>query len=556
MLDLGTLKIGIDVDEGQAKEGLNSISNEVEKTGKKADGLGTKVKGLIKAFAAAYAVKEIVKIGKAALDAYSNYEQLSGGVEKLFGEESAKKVSKYAEQAYKTAGISANKYMELTTSFSASLLQSLEGDTEAAADYADMAIKDMSDNANVFGSDIATIQSAYQGFAKQNYTMLDNLKLGYGGTKTEMQRLLADASELSGIEYDIANFDDVIEAIHVIQEEQKITGTTAAEASRTIEGSVNMAKASWQNFLTSLGSGDSNQIATAFQNMFSSLGTVAQNIFPVVINIVEGLLQTAITAIGTLPAKLLPKLVELINKLASGVDKEGSSKFAKAAVKALTSAFKALIRNTPALVASLFRLILALVKAQLSALGTAVKTVFNTIKNTVSNAWNAIKNVIKSKLKATIEYGAIGRFIDKIKSAITWWNDLKAKLSKKITAIVEKKGSAGPGKRIGLREVPYDGYTATLHKGEAVLTAAETNQYRNWINKQAQMKNDPNQIMVQASGIDYNKLAQTLIDALSGMNINTEVSVSGKAIAQATAPFMKTEINALERRNNRAVGVV
>ncbi|MBQ2527820.1 MAG: phage tail protein, partial [Spirochaetales bacterium] len=237
MLDLGTLRLGIKVDSGEAKAQLNDVSGAVEGTGGKVTDLASKAKMMIKAFAAAWAVKELVKLGKAALDAYAEYEQLEGGVKKLFGEEASQDIMKYADRAYKTAGISANEYLQQATSFSASLISSLNGDQKKAAEITDMAIQDMADNANVFGTDIASIQNAYQGFAKQNYTMLDNLKLGYGGTKQEMERLLEDAEKLSGQEYDISNLSDVYEAIHVVQEEMQITGTTSKEAATTIEGS-------------------------------------------------------------------------------------------------------------------------------------------------------------------------------------------------------------------------------------------------------------------------------------------------------------------------------
>jgi hypothetical protein len=230
MLDLGTLRLGIKVDSDEAKSQLNEVGAAVEEDGKKTDSLAMKAKSMIKAFVAAYAIKELVKLGKAALDAYAQFEQLEGGVKKIFGDDASEQVMKNAERAYQTAGISANKYMEQVTSFSASLIQSLDGDTAKAAQVADMAIQDMADNANTFGTSMESIQNAYQGFAKQNYTMLDNLKLGYGGTKEEMERLLEDAEKLSGVEYDISNLNDVYEAIHVVQQEMNINGTTAREA--------------------------------------------------------------------------------------------------------------------------------------------------------------------------------------------------------------------------------------------------------------------------------------------------------------------------------------
>ena len=199
-------------------------------------------------------------------------------------------------------------------------------------------------------------------------------------------------------------------------------------------------------------------------------------------------------------------------------------------------------------------------KARFEAFKAGVVAAMDRVKSvieTVKEKWNNFKETLSKKLTPKVAIEAIEKFIGKVKDAIDWWKSLKERLSKKITAKVEEKttGPDAPGHRIGLREVPYDGYVAALHKGEAVLTAAEANQYKKWINQQAQTK-EASQPLIQSTEIDYDKLAKTMLNALSGMNINTEVSVSGKAIAQATAPFMKTEINALERRNNRALGVV
>ncbi|NCC05945.1 MAG: phage tail protein, partial [Proteobacteria bacterium] len=207
-------------------EELEDAGDSAEKSGGKFEKLGGILKGIGVAMGAVAvaAGAAAVKLGKEVISAYADYEQLVGGVDTLFGEAS-QSVQRYAENAFKTAGMSANEYMETVTGFSASLIQSLGGDTTKAAQVADMAITDMADNANKMGTDIASIQNAYQGFAKQNYTMLDNLKLGYGGTKSEMERLLADAEKISGIKYDLSSFSDLTEAIHVIQTEMGITGT-------------------------------------------------------------------------------------------------------------------------------------------------------------------------------------------------------------------------------------------------------------------------------------------------------------------------------------------
>lgn len=253
--------------------------------------------------------KKAVDLGKQAITSYAEYEQLIGGVETLF-KESAPVVENYANNAYKTAGLSANEYMATVTSFSASLLQSLNGDTEKSAQVADMAITDMADNANKMGTSMEMIQNAYQGFAKQNYTMLDNLKLGYGGTKGEMERLLADATAISGVEYDISNLNDVYQAIHVIQGELGITGTTAKEASTTIQGSLGSMKSAWSNLLT--GIADENADFPALINNFvDSILTVGDNLLPRIQQVIQG----AGELVSGLLTALIPEIVAVIPPL-------------------------------------------------------------------------------------------------------------------------------------------------------------------------------------------------------------------------------------------------
>lgn len=259
----GSLKFDTEINEKGFGAGVSKIGS-IAKTGLAV--LGGAVAGVAAGFGA---------LAKSALDSKASLEQNLGGVETLF-KENAQTVIDNANKAYKTAGMSANAYMESVTSFSASLLQSVAGDTAKAADIADMAMVDMSDNANKMGTSMELIQNAYQGFAKQNYTMLDNLKLGYGGTKEEMQRLLEDAEKISGVKYDISNLSDVYNAIHVIQGELGITGTTAKEASSTISGSIDSAKAAFDNFLN--GSGSPAELAdamvTAGRNILNGLAEI------------------------------------------------------------------------------------------------------------------------------------------------------------------------------------------------------------------------------------------------------------------------------------------
>ena len=304
----GTLIFDTKLDNNGLNKGLNQTESAFQRTGGKAAAFGKAA-----AVAGVAAGAALVAVGKKSLELYSDYEQLKGGVETLFGS-SSDTVLQYAQNAYKTAGMSANQYMETVTSFSASLLQSLGGNTEQAAKIGDMAIQDMSDNANKMGTDISRIQDAYQGFAKQNYTMLDNLKLGYGGTKTEMERLLADAEKLTGVHYDINNLSDVYNAIHAIQNEMGITGTTAKEASETIQGSVSMMKASWDNLLTGLGD-PSADIDALVQNLITSIGTVAENVLPRIAMITQGLGQMITGLIPMIPGLMQQLLPQLITSL-------------------------------------------------------------------------------------------------------------------------------------------------------------------------------------------------------------------------------------------------
>ena len=510
-LDLGTLKIGIEVDDKQAKQELNQFAGDVDKSATGLKGkLSTFAGGLKKAFitasvAATAAIgAAVVKISKEALKAYAEFEQLEGGVKKIFGEETAETVAKNAQNAFKTAGLSANQYMEQVTSFSASLIQSLDGDTEKAAKTADMAIQDMADNANTFGTSMSSIQNAYQGFAKQNYTMLDNLKLGYGGTKTEMERLLADAEKISGIHYDISSLDDVYNAIHVVQQEMNITGTTAKEAMSTIEGSVNATKAAWQNFLAGLGN-EKADMGTLVQNLFTSASAALKNIIPRLGQIVKALITTVISTaknflankagdlvepivenVKTWPSKIFKFIGDALNSMADMFESDGSSKFGAAAGEILASIGKAFIKNLPTIIKGAVRLAVNAFRASLNALIGIARNILNSVKNVIFRIWNQIKSKIAEKLNPVVNSGPIQTLISWVKSAISWWNSLKEKLSHPIKAVISKvkggSGDDGNGHRTGIREIPYDNYRAVLHKGETVLTAAEANIWKKMIN--------------------------------------------------------------------------
>lgn len=275
---------------------------------------GGKMVGMIKKVIATAAIGKALS---ASISEGAALEQSLGGIETLF-KDSADKVKANAAKAYQTAGMSANDYMELTTSFSASLLNSLAGDTSKAADVADMAMVDMSDNANKMGTNMEDIKNAYQGFAKQNYTMLDNLKLGYGGTKSEMERLLADAQKISGVEYNIDNLSDVYSAIHVIQGQLDITGTTAKEAATTISGSFNQMKAAAKNVMGEIALG--MDVGPALNELANTIITFAVgNLLPAVWNVISALPSAIVTFVTALGPQLFAAVSGLIPQIASGI---------------------------------------------------------------------------------------------------------------------------------------------------------------------------------------------------------------------------------------------
>ena len=287
-------------------------------------------------------------IFKSSISSFGNYEQLIGGVETLF-KDSANIVEGYANNAYKTAGLSANQYMETVTSFSASLLQSLGGDTAKAAKVGDMAITDMADNANKMGTSMDMIQNAYQGFAKQNYTMLDNLKLGYGGTKTEMERLLSDAQKITGIKYDINNLSDVYNAIHAIQDKLGITGTTAKEASSTLQGSAASMKSAWENLLAGMANPDAN-FGDLIGKLLDSFSSFIDNLLPIA--------ERALNGLASMVVQLAPKIAEMLPTMLPGII-EAIVAVINALIEVLPDILQAIL---PPLIVGIEQILLALVK--------------------------------------------------------------------------------------------------------------------------------------------------------------------------------------------------
>ena len=392
---------------GDLENGVDTVGDAMDDAGKKTTTFGDILKGILASEAIINGAKAVASGIKAliggAVEGYGEYEQLVGGVETLF-DTSAKKVQDYANSAYKTAGLSANQYMETVTSFSASLLQSMGNDTDAAAEKANLAITDMSDNANKMGTDMQSIQNAYQGFAKQNYTMLDNLKLGYGGTKEEMQRLIDDANALNAAQgnytnYTIESYADIVDAIHTVQTEMGITGTTAKEASTTVEGSINSMKSAWANFVVGLGN-DNADIADLSAQLIESVGTVAENVLPVI--------ETVLTNIADTVKEQGPEMISKF--VAYAIDK--LPEVISLGLQMVLALVKGLAQNLPQLVQGALNMIDTIA----GALYDALPDIIEVGKNIVRGLWEGIK-AMASWIGEKVS-GFVGGLVDGVKGVL------------------------------------------------------------------------------------------------------------------------------------------
>lgn len=360
----------------------NALSGEADSAGKSAGGLfgGS----MVKAIAGIAAAAGIGKIIGDSITEGAALQQSIGGIETLF-KDNSEKVQAMANEAYKTAGLSANEYMQSVTSFSASLLQGLGGDTGKASDVANMALIDMSDNANKFGSDMESIQYAYQGFAKQNYTMLDNLKLGYGGTKSEMERLLSDATKISGVQYDMSNLSDVYNAIHVIQGQLDITGTTAKEASTTFSGSFASMKAAAQNVLGVLSTG--GDWGNAFDGLAESVVTFGQNLIPMLTDVLSGIPVLFVNVLSTMGPAFVQTtttaLTDMVNTITSQLPF-----IMQMGGQAMGAIFDGLMAALPSMLDAGLNLVVTLAQGLISALPNIVAgaiTLVNTLVDYITN---------------------------------------------------------------------------------------------------------------------------------------------------------------------------
>ena len=398
----------VDKEMKDVSDSADDMGDDIKEAGDAAEKSEDKFKGLgdtLKTMGAAMGAVVIaagaaaVELGKAVVSAYADYEQLIGGVDTLF-EDSSKKVQDYAANAYKTAGMSANEYMETVTGFSAALINSLGGDTEKAAEMADMAISDMSDNANKMGSSIESIKTAYAGFSRGQFTLLDNLKLGYGGTKSEMERLLQDAQAISGIEYDLNSYADIVAAIHVIQDSMGITGTTAKEAEHTIAGSISSMQSAIQNLIVGFGRADAdmtmlcNNVVDAFEDVVNNITPIIENIvaaLPIVtgalLNAIAGLLPVLLETVTSLFSKVLNTLLQLIPTLIP------------AAMEALLTIANAIIENLPLLLDAAVQIVVSLITGISEALPTLIPTAIQAIITLVQGLVESLPLILEAALQ-------------------------------------------------------------------------------------------------------------------------------------------------------------
>lgn len=449
----GSVTINFDGNTKDLENDINSVGSKIKSGFSKIGSIAsTALKGTTVAIGAASTA--LVGLGTASVSSYADLEQNVGGIETLF-KGSADKVIKNAENAYKTAGMSANQYMETVTGFSASLLQSLGGDTNKAADVADMALTDMADNANKMGTSMESIQYAYQGFAKQNYTMLDNLKLGYGGTKEEMERLLSDAEKLTGVKYDISNLSDVYNAIHTIQQNLGITGTTAKEAASTITGSVSSMKAAFDNFLN--GSGTIDQLIetgiTSIQNIIDAasllLPDLLQSISEGVPQIIEGINQIfpqiieiilinaplLLEAVGQILVALLQSLLNYMPQMLQ-LAMELIQNFITGIVNMLPQIIQMGITLITQLISGIAQMLPELIPQALNAVVTLVEGLLDNIDQLVDAGIQLILGLAKGLINAIPQLiDKIPTIIDKLVNAIT--NNLPKILEMGVKLIVK-----------------------------------------------------------------------------------------------------------------------
>ena len=540
---LGTAYVQI-VPSAQGISG--SISNVL---GGEAESAGTSIGGKLAGFAkkaiiAAGVGTAVVKGIKSSMSEGAALQQsYLGGLDTLYGEAAAS-ARQYAREA-SAYGISMNTYSEQAVSFGAALKNAYGGDVRKAAEAANTAIKDMADNQAKMGTDIGSIQMAYQGFAKQNYTMLDNLKLGYGGTKTEMERLLTDAEKLTGIKYDINNLGDVYDAIHVIQGDLGLTGVAAAEASTTFSGSFGAMKASAQNFMGSLALGENvssslNQMMTSastffFGNFIPMLGTIIKSLPAAIGTFLSQGVPMLLSNISNLISTLATNITSVANGLTSGKVQQWASttipRIISAAGQMIAKFASSLLANLPKIAVALVKIGAAIVKGLGSALWGKVTAAANGIRDRFMAPIDALKAKVKTaidKVKSLFPFN-IGKVMSNIKLphfSISGKFGLNPPQTPKLSIKWFAKGGIVDGPTL---------FGAGEAGPEAIM---------------------PLDRLKDFTAIDYDRFASAMVIALSAVNLTSTVNVDGREVARTTAPFMQSELNRIQTRNDRRLGYI
>lgn len=472
----GTVEIEVGLDAEEAARDAEKAGKEAG--GKYADGFdngsSNGLKGAVSAFGKMAAAATLagaaatVSIGKAALEAYANYEQLVGGVDTLFKENSAQ-LQAYANQAYMNAGMSANDYMETVTSFSAALIRSLDGDTAAAAEAANTAIQDMADNANKMGTSLDVVRETYSSLARGNYEMLDNLKLGYAGTKAGLEELLADAERFKAaqgeiVDYSVDSYADIVEALHVVQTEMGITGTTAEEAATTIQGSLNMANAAWQNWLVAVAQTDGDIVA-ATENLVESVATAASNIVPRIGEI-----------LATLGTFLLEQIPVMLDSLIATIS-AGGVEMASAGLDYFLNLVLAIVKATPQILQALLLLLASLVVAVVNKAVEMVSAGIELIKGVAQGIADGFWYVWDEITRGLDE--ALQKVKNKVSSFFSAGSSIVTGLADGLRSAVYKIADAGNYVMSILNDYvphspakkgPFSGRGWTLYSGQAIVT--------------------------------------------------------------------------------------
>lgn len=480
------VKIGVD---DQASGKLKELG------GKLGNGLKTAAK--IGTAAVGTAAAGITALTTAAVNNYAEYEQLVGGVETLF-KTSSDKVMGYAENAYKTAGLSANEYMNTVTSFSASLLQSLGGDTDKAAEYADMAITDMADNANKMGTSMEMIQNAYRGFSRGNYTMLDNLALGYGGTKEEMERLIKDASKLDkSIKANDMSFGNIVKAINAVQTEMGITGTTALEAGRTISGSVGAMKSAWTNLLTGLADGNAD-IEQLVDNLVTTVvGDGTETNLGVLGNILPAV-QTALNGASTLIGAALPKIIEIIPSIIN----ENLPVLAEAAVSIIQSLMDGISQNQEMLFETIFGVITYLAESFVTMLPQIVQLGLDLIVSLSSGIVESLPELIPTIVDVVIQI--VETLIDNVDMLVDAALEIILALTDGLIESLPKLIEEIPGLVIKIVDAIIENAPKLLESAAEIIA-----------NLTSGLIEGLGEIAIKVGGWIYDNIAQPIIDKVS-----------------------------------------